>query len=122
MEQLVPKDHFVRKIDKAINFELIRDEAAHLYCRDNVRPPVDRFISSTLSFFWGISGIKGERQFVKEIEVNVAYHWFLRMSLTEKVIHPPLRGLTKANAMLASSAAQNMKKIALVMSYGTKYS
>ena len=41
MEQLVPKNHLVRKIDKAIDFEFIRDEVAHLYCKDNGRPPVD---------------------------------------------------------------------------------
>ncbi|MFL0957216.1 hypothetical protein ACJO1W_18655 [Vibrio parahaemolyticus] len=29
-EQLVPKDHLVSKIDSAIDFELIRDEVAHL--------------------------------------------------------------------------------------------
>lgn len=28
-------------IDKAIDFEFIRDEVAHLYCQDNGRPPVD---------------------------------------------------------------------------------
>ncbi len=41
MEQLVPQNHLVRKIDKAIDFEFIRDEVAHLYCQDNGRPPVD---------------------------------------------------------------------------------
>ena len=30
--------------------------------------------------------IKSERQLIKEIEVNLAYRWFLGMSLTEKVI------------------------------------
>lgn len=31
LEQLVPKDHLVRKVAKAIDFEFIRDEIAHLY-------------------------------------------------------------------------------------------
>ncbi len=34
-EQLVPKDNLVRKVAKAIDFELIQDEVAHLYCQDN---------------------------------------------------------------------------------------
>jgi hypothetical protein len=45
LDQLVPKDHLVRKVDAAIDFEFIRDEVAHLYCKDNGRPPVG---SSTL--------------------------------------------------------------------------
>ena len=87
MEQLVPKDHLVRKIDKAIDFEFIRDEVAHLYCKDNGRPPVDPVRLFKIILLGYIFGIKSERQLVKEIEVNVAYRWFLRMSLTEKVIH-----------------------------------
>lgn len=87
MEQLVPKDHLVRKIDKSIDFEFIRDEVAHLYCKDNGRPPVDPVRLFKIILLGYIFGIKSERQLVKEIEVNVAYRWFLRMSLTEKVIH-----------------------------------
>ncbi|EHK9018871.1 IS1182 family transposase [Vibrio vulnificus] len=87
MEQLVPKDHLVRKIDNAIDFEFIRDEVAHLYCKDNGRPPVDPVRLFKIILLGYIFGIKSERQLVKEIEVNVAYRWFLRMSLTEKVIH-----------------------------------
>ena len=40
MKQLVLRNHLVRNIDKAINLELIRDEAAHPYCKDNGRLPV----------------------------------------------------------------------------------
>lgn len=87
MEQLVPQNHLVRKIDKAIDFEFIRDEVAHLYCKDNGRPPVDPVRLFKIILLGYLFGIKSERQLVKEIEVNVAYRWFLRMSLTEKVIH-----------------------------------
>ena len=86
LEQLVPKDHLVRKIAKAIDFEFIRDEVAHLYCRDNGRPAVDPVRLFKIMLLGYIFGIKSERQLVKEIEVNVAYRWFLNMSLTEKVI------------------------------------
>ena len=87
MEQLVPQNHLVRKIDNAIDFEFIRDEVAHLYCQDNGRPPVDPVRLFKIILLGYLFGIKRERQLVKEIEVNVAYRWFLRMSLTEKVIH-----------------------------------
>ena len=38
---LVPQDHLVRLVDLAIDFEFIRDEVAHLYCKNNGRPAVD---------------------------------------------------------------------------------
>ena len=86
LEQLVPKDHLVRKVDKYIDFEFIRDEVAHLYCKDNGRPPVDPVRLFKMLILGYLFGIKSERQLVKDIEVNVAYRWFLGMGLTEKVI------------------------------------
>ena len=77
LEQLVPKDHLVRKVAKAIDFEFIRDEVAHLYCQDNGRPAVDPVRLFKIMLLGYLFGIKSERQLVKEIEVNVAYRWFL---------------------------------------------
>ena len=86
LEQLVPKDHLVRKINQHIDFEFIRDEVAHLYCKDNGRPPVDPVRLFKMLLLGYLFGIKSERQLVKDVEVNVAYRWFLGMGLTEKVI------------------------------------
>lgn len=41
LETLVPADHLVRKIAKAIDLEFIRERVAHLYCPDNGRPALD---------------------------------------------------------------------------------
>lgn len=43
LEQLIPKDRFVRKINEAIEFEFIRDEVAHFYYQDNGRLLSTRF-------------------------------------------------------------------------------
>ena len=41
IEELVPKDHLLRKIDKAIDFVFIREKVRSLYCADNGRPAFD---------------------------------------------------------------------------------
>ena len=41
LEQLVPKDHLLRKIDKYIDFSFIRELTKDLYCHTNGRPAVD---------------------------------------------------------------------------------
>ena len=41
INELVPEDHLVRLIDMAIDFEFIRDEVVHLYCKINGRPAAD---------------------------------------------------------------------------------
>ena len=65
LEQLVPKDHLVRKVAKAIDFEFIRDEVAHLYCQDNGRPAVDPvrlFKIMLLGYLFGIESVGRKRK------------------------------------------------------------
>lgn len=85
IESLVPKDHILRKIDKYIDFSFIRDLTKDFYCHDNGRPAFDPIILFKMLFIGYLFGIRSERQLVKEIEVNVAYRWFLGFSLTDKI-------------------------------------
>lgn len=87
IDQLVPQDHLVRLIDATIDFEFIRDEVKHLYCSDNGRPATDPVRFFKILFLGYLFGIPSERRLVKEIEVNVAYRWFLEMGLTDDVIN-----------------------------------
>ena len=87
INELVPQDHLVRLIDMAIDFEFITDEVAHLYCQNNGRPAVDPVRFFKILFLGYLFGISSERRLIKEIQVNVAYRWFLGMGLTEDVIH-----------------------------------
>ncbi len=85
LEQLVPSNHLVRKIDSTIDFEFIRVEVADLYCKDNGRPAIDPVMLFKIMLLGYLFGVPSERRLMQEIEVNVAYRWFLRLSLTDKV-------------------------------------
>ena len=41
LEEMVPQDHLLRKIDEAIDFPRIYEFVEELYCEDNGRPSVD---------------------------------------------------------------------------------
>lgn len=85
LEGLVPKDHLLRKIDGVIDFTFIHDRVSDLYCPDNGRPALDPVVMFKALFLGYLFGIRSERQLVREIEVNVAYRWFLRLRLTDKI-------------------------------------
>jgi hypothetical protein len=40
-EDLVPRDHLLRKINKTIDFSFIAEKCRPLYCEDNGRPCID---------------------------------------------------------------------------------
>lgn len=85
LDSLVPPDHLVRKIDAAVDFSFIHPLVEDLYCADNGRPALDPTLMFKALFLGYLFGIRSERQLVREIEVNVAYRWFLRLGLTDKV-------------------------------------
>lgn len=85
IENLVPQDHLLRAIDKYVDFSFIRTLTKDLYCENNGRPAIDPVVFFKILFIGYLFGIRSERQLIKEIEVNVAYRWFLGFSLTDKV-------------------------------------
>lgn len=85
IEELVPKDHLLRKIERVIDFEFIREKVKDLYCADNGRPAVDPVVLFKMLFLGYIYGARSERQLVRDIQVNVAYRWFIGFGLTDKI-------------------------------------
>ena len=57
------------------------------YCPDNGRPSMDTVMLIKIPFIQYLYGIKSMRQTMKEIEVNVAYRWFLGLNMLDPVPH-----------------------------------
>ena len=57
------------------------------YCPDNGRPSMDPVMLIKIPFIQYLYGIKSMRQTMKEIEVNVAYRWFLGLDMLDPVPH-----------------------------------
>ncbi len=108
LEDLVPADHLLRKIDKYINFEFIRDQVRHLYCDNNGRPAVDPVLLFKMLFIGYLFGVRSERQLVREVQVNVAYRWFLGLSLTDKIIDASTFSQQRRRRFLATDIEQQI--------------
>ena len=87
MDDMVPQNHMLRLIDKAINWNFIYDLVEEKYCPDNGRPSMDPVMLIKIPFIQYLYGIKSMRQTMKEIEVNVAYRWFLGLDMLDPVPH-----------------------------------
>lgn len=85
IEDLVPKDHLLRKIDSVVDFSFINEICKPYYCENNGRPAVEPVIMFKMLFIGYLFGIRSERRLVDEVNVNVAYRWFLGYGLTDKI-------------------------------------
>ena len=72
IEQLVPENHLVRKLDAAIDFSFIYPLVENLYSACG-RPSIDPVILFKITMIQYVFGIRSMRQTIKEIETNIAY-------------------------------------------------
>ncbi|MBV1759336.1 MAG: transposase, partial [Dethiosulfatibacter sp.] len=85
LEELIPEDHLLRKIENKIDFSFIYDLVKDKYCENNGRPSIDPVILFKMIFVGYLYGIRSERRLVEEIKYNLAYRWFLGIGLKESV-------------------------------------
>ena len=85
LENLVPDNHLLRKIDKVIDFSFINEICAPYYCQDNGRPAIEPERLFRMLFIGYLYGIRSERRLVEEVKVNIAYRWFLGYDLEDKI-------------------------------------
>lgn len=84
---MVPKDHFLRQVDSKVDFDFIYDLIEDTYSPNNGRPSLDPVMLVKIPLIQCFYGIRSMRQTIKDIEVNVAYRWFLGLTLDDKVPH-----------------------------------
>lgn len=87
IEEFVPKDHLLRKIDSAVDFTKIYDFVSDLYCQDNGRPSVDPVVLVKMVLIQHLYGISSLRKTAEEVSMNVAYRWFLGYLMNEQTPH-----------------------------------
>lgn len=86
IDQLVPENHLVRKLDAAIDFSFIYPLVEDLYSSSG-RPSIDPVVLIKMMFIQYTFGIRSIRQTIKEIETNTAYRWFLGFGFYTEVPH-----------------------------------
>lgn len=88
IEDLVPQDHILRKIEAAIDFSFIYEEVKGMYSeKEWGNPGIDPVSLFKIVIIQYMFGIKSMRQTIKEIEVNMAYRWFIGYDIGEKIPH-----------------------------------
>lgn len=84
MESLMLEKHFLRDLDRLVDFSFIYKLVEHLYS-PNGRRSIDPVVIIKMMLLGYLYGIDSERRLEQEVRVNIAYRWFLGIDLDEPV-------------------------------------
>ena len=87
LSEIVPKDHFLKKVAEAIDFKFIYDLTEKYYSHTSGRNSLDPVVLFKLVFLKDFYGIKSMRETIKRIETDAAFRWFLGIPFSKQVPH-----------------------------------
>jgi transposase len=84
LDDRVPADHLLRKIDAVLDLSWLRGELAPFYSHTG-RPSVCPELMIRMLLIGYCYSIRSERRLCQEVALNLAYRWFCRLGLEDAV-------------------------------------
>ncbi|MGA7951173.1 MAG: IS1182 family transposase [Thiobacillaceae bacterium] len=84
LDEAVPDDHLVRKIDGVLDLSWVHAELAPHYPTLG-RPSVDPVLMIRMLIIGYVFALRSERLLCREVQVNFAYRWFCKLSIEHKI-------------------------------------
>ena len=84
LEERIPADHLLRRIDAVLDLSWLRGELAPYYSHTGC-PSIDPELMIRMLLVGYCYSIRSERRLCQEVELNLAYRWFCRLGLEDKV-------------------------------------
>ena len=84
LDEVVPASHLVRKIDAVLDLSWVHQELTPFYSSTG-RPSIDPELMLRMLILGYIFAIRSERQICAEVQVNLAYRWFCRLSIEDEI-------------------------------------
>ena len=84
LDDVVPADHLLRKIDAVLDLSWLREELKPHYSQIG-RPSVCPELMIRMLLVGYCYSIRSERRLCEEVELNLAYRWFCRLGMEDQV-------------------------------------
>ncbi len=85
LEQLIPEDYILFRVNRVLDLSWLREEVAECYCADNGRPGIDPEVVVRLMLAGLLLGHVHDRHLLREAQVNLAIRWFIGYRLDEEL-------------------------------------
>ena len=84
LDDVVPPDHLVRKIDAVLDLGWVHKELAPYYSHTG-RPSIDPELMMRMLIVGYVFAIRSERMICREVQVNLAYRWYCRLGIEDRI-------------------------------------
>jgi transposase len=84
LDDLIPEDHLLRRIDTFLDLSALRQHLEPYYSHTG-RPSIDPELMLRMLIVGYCYGIRSERRLCEEVKLNLAYRWFCRLSIEDPV-------------------------------------
>ncbi len=84
LEERVPANHLLRRIDAVLDLRWLRGELKPYYSHTGC-PSIDPELMIRMLLVGYCYSVRSERRLCQEVELNLAYRWFCRLGLEDKV-------------------------------------
>ena len=84
LEDIVPSDHLLRKINDVLDLSWLRGELSPFYSHTGC-PSIDPELMIRMLIVGYCYSIRSERRLCQETQLNMAYRWFCRLGIEDKV-------------------------------------
>lgn len=84
LEEMVPQGHLLRKIDRFLNFDDLREHLKPFYSHTG-RPSIDPELMCRMLIVGYCFGIRSERRLCDEVHLNLAYRWFCQLGIEDNI-------------------------------------
>jgi len=81
---VVPPDHLVRQIEGVLDLSWVHKELAPYYSHTG-RPSIDPALMIRMLIVGYVFAIRSERRICAEVRVNLAYRWFCKLGIEDKI-------------------------------------
>ena len=84
LDERIPANHLLRRIDAVLDLSWLRAELSPFYSHTGC-PSIDPELMIRMLLVGYCHSIRSERRLCQEVELNLAYRWFCRLGLEDKV-------------------------------------
>ena len=84
LEDRVPANHLLRRIDAVLDLSWVRNDLAPLYSHTGC-PSIDPELMIRMLLVGYCYSIRSERRLCQEVDLNLAYRWFCRLGIEDNV-------------------------------------